>query len=180
MISTVPVKNTVLAILACALASCATVDATTKQDIGAPRLPRSDPARVEILRVEPQRAHNRLGDIVVDASTNPALPIEKVEAKLRDEAAKLGADAVVVVYDRVRPTAAYVSGPLWDRSIETVQGRKVSAWRSGIGPRLVPSTLGRLSGAAPLSTASAVESGYLRSSTVSLARWRSASASASI
>ena len=96
-----------------------------EKDIGAPRFPPSDPARAQILRVEPQRAHGRLGDIVVDASTDPAPPIEKIEAKLRDEAGKLGADAVVVVYDRVQPTAAYVSGPLWDRSIQAVTGRKV-------------------------------------------------------
>ena len=125
MMSTLAVQNTLLAIFACILAACATVDATTKQDIGAPRFPPSDPARVQILRIEPQKAHERLGDIVVDASTEPAPPGEKIEAKLRDEAGKLGADAVVVVYDRVQPTAAYVSGPLWDRDIETVTGRKV-------------------------------------------------------
>ena len=125
MISTVAIPNTLLAIFACTLAACATVDATTKQDIGAPRFPPSDPARVQIVRVEPQRAHDRLGDIVVDASTDPAPPVEKIEAKLRDEASKLGADAVVVVYDRVQPTAAYVSGPRWDRSIQAVTGRKV-------------------------------------------------------
>lgn len=125
MISTVAIQNTLLAILVCFLAACATVDATTKQDIGAPHFPPSDPARVAILRAEPQRAHDRLGDIVVDASTQPAPPVEKVEAKLRDEGGKLGADAVVVVYDRLQPTAAYVSGPLWDRSIEAVTGRKV-------------------------------------------------------
>lgn len=119
------VQIMLVAILACTLASCATVDATTTQDIGAPRFPPSDPARVEILRVEPQRAHDRLGDIVVDASTEPAPSVEKIEAKLRSEAGKLGADAVVVVYDHVQPTAAYVSGPLWDRSIQTVTGRKV-------------------------------------------------------
>jgi len=125
MISRVVVQHTLLAIFAFTLAACATVDATTKQDIGAPRFPPSDPARVQILRAEPPRAHDRLGDIVVDASTDPAPPIEKIEAKLRDEASKLGADAVVVVYDRVQPTAAYVSGPLWDRSIQAVTGRKV-------------------------------------------------------
>jgi len=125
MISTVAVQHTLIAIFACTLAACATVNATTKQDIGAPRFPPSDPARVQILRTEPQRAHDRLGDILVDASTDPAPPIEKIEAKLRDEASKLGADAVVVVYDRVQPTAAYVSGPLWDRSIQSVTGRKV-------------------------------------------------------
>ena len=56
---------------------------------------------------------------------DPAPLVEKIEAKLRDEAGKLGADAVVVVYDRVQPTAAYVSGPVWDRSIQAVTGRKV-------------------------------------------------------
>jgi hypothetical protein len=124
-ISTLAAQNTLLAVFACILTACATVDATTKQDIGAPHFPPSDPARVQILRVEPQKAHERLGDIVVDASTEPAPPVEKIEAKLRDEAGKLGADAVVVVYDRVQPTAAYVSGPLWARDIETVTGRKV-------------------------------------------------------
>ena len=42
-------------------------------------------------------------------------------------AGKLGADAVVVVYDRVQPVAAYVSGPWWSRSVETISGRKVVA-----------------------------------------------------
>lgn len=45
--------------------------------------------------------------------------------KLREEAAKLGGDAVVVVYDHIQPVAAYVTGPLWSRDIETIQGRKL-------------------------------------------------------
>ena len=73
---------------------------TTKRAAGAPRFPPSDPARVEILRSEPQRAYDRLGYIVIDASTDPPPSIEKVVAKVRSEAGKLGADAVVVVYDR--------------------------------------------------------------------------------
>ena len=109
----------------CALVACATVDATTTQYVGAPHFPPSDPARVEIVRAEPTRAYDRLGEIVIDASTDPAPPITEVEAKLRNEAGKLGADAVVVVYDRLQPVAAYVSGPLWARSVETVTGRKV-------------------------------------------------------
>ena len=71
------------------------------------------------------RPHERLGDIMVDASTEPAPPVAEIEAKLRSEAAKLGADAVVVVYDRVRTTGAFVAGPLFARSVEGVSGRKV-------------------------------------------------------
>jgi hypothetical protein len=122
----VVVQNVLLAILACTFASCATTfDVTTKQAAGAPRFPPSDPARVEILRTEPQRAYERLGYIMVDAPTDPLPSIEKVVAKVRSEAGRLGADAVVVVYDRVQPDAAYVSGIGWDGSEETVTERKL-------------------------------------------------------
>jgi hypothetical protein len=114
-----------LALAVWLLAACATVDATTTQYIGAPRFPARDPATVEIMRTEPTRPHERLGEIVVDASTEPAPPIAKVEDKLRTEAGKLGADAVVVVYDRVQAVGAYVSGPWFDRSVNPITGRKV-------------------------------------------------------
>jgi hypothetical protein len=107
------------------LAACATVDATSTQYIGAPHPPPTDPANVAILRGEPMRPHDRLGEVVVDASTEPPPPIADVEAKMRAEAAKLGADAVVIVLDRVVPTGMYVSGPWWGRSVDTVTGRKV-------------------------------------------------------
>ncbi|MNU00057.1 hypothetical protein D3C72_2430800 [compost metagenome] len=48
-----------------------------------------------------------------------------IEQKLRTEAAAMGGDAVVVVYDRIQPVSAYVSGPLWDRDIQSIQGRKL-------------------------------------------------------
>ena len=109
------------------LSACATVDATTMQYVGAPRFPPSDPAKVQILPTEPTRPHDRLGEITVDASTDPAPPIEKVEDKLKAEAAKLGADAAVVVYDRIAPIGAYVTGPWWGRNLDTISGRKLVA-----------------------------------------------------
>jgi hypothetical protein len=118
-------RGTVLALAAWMLAACATVDATTMPYVGAPRFAARDPGAVKIVRTEPTEPHERLGEIVVDASTEPPPPIEKVEDKLRAEAAKLGADAVVVVYDRVQPVGAYVSGPWWDRTVNPVTGRKV-------------------------------------------------------
>jgi hypothetical protein len=46
---------------------------------------------------------------------------------LRKEAAKLGAGAAVVVYDRTQITDAYVTSPWWGRSLQRVQGRVVIA-----------------------------------------------------
>jgi hypothetical protein len=114
-----------LAALVCMLVSCATIDATTTQYVGAPRFPPSNPASVEILRTEPMRPHVRLGEIVIDASTEPAPPVTEVEAKLRAEAGKLGADAVVVVVDRVQPVGAFVSGPWFGRDVDVFKGRKL-------------------------------------------------------
>jgi hypothetical protein len=69
--------------------------------------------------------HDRLGEIVVDAAIHPAPLGNDVEQKLRQEAAKMGADAAVVVYNRLQPMGAYVMGGYWDQSIETVTERNV-------------------------------------------------------
>jgi hypothetical protein len=114
-------------LLVCAgwFASCATINATATPYAGAPHPPPTVPQNVQILRTEPTRPHVRLGEIVLEATTDPAPPIEKVEAKLREEGAKLGADAVVVVLDRIQPLGAYVTGPWWGRSVETETGSKL-------------------------------------------------------
>jgi hypothetical protein len=109
------------------LVACATVDVTTTQYLGAPRYQPTEPNAVQILRTKPTAPHDRLGEVLVGASVDPPPSISEVEQKLCKAAAKLGADAVVVVYDRVQPVAAYVSGPGWGRSIETISGRKVVA-----------------------------------------------------
>jgi len=115
----------VLTALVLASASCASVSSTSTPYVGAPHPQPSDPNAVQILRQEPTRPHARLGEIVVDAWTDPAPPIAKVEDKLRAEAGKLGADAVVVVYDQVQPVGAYVAGPWWGRNIETITGHRL-------------------------------------------------------
>jgi hypothetical protein len=112
-------------VLALGLASCATVDATSTQYVGAPTFPSTNRASVQILRVEPSRPHVRLGEIQIEGSTDPAPPVGEIEQKLRDEGEKMGADAVVVVLDRLQPVGSYVSGPWWGRSVEQITGRKV-------------------------------------------------------
>ena len=109
------------------LGACATVDVTTTQYVGAPRYQPTEPAAVQILRTEPTVPHDRLGEVMVGASTDPAPPIAEVEQQLCKAAAKLGADAVVVVYDRVQPVATYVVEPWWGQSIESISGRRLIA-----------------------------------------------------
>ncbi|SDZ50127.1 hypothetical protein [Pseudomonas sp. NFIX28] len=107
------------------LSACATVDAQTTAYVGVEHPAPTLPSEVKVLRVEPTRSNVQLGEILINASVDPAPPITQVEQKLREEAAKLGADAVVIVYDHIQPVAAYVTGPLWSRDIETIQGRKL-------------------------------------------------------
>ena len=114
-----------LAISALALASCATtLESTTTPYATAPQLAASDPAAVKIVRTEPLEPHDRLGEVMIDMSITYPPPIATVEAKLAEESAKLGANGVVVVVDRVQPSDNYVTGPYWGRPMEIVTGRK--------------------------------------------------------
>jgi hypothetical protein len=92
-----------LAALACVLASCASIEATTTQYLGVPRTAPTDAATVQVLPSEPMRTHDRLGEILLDVSVDPAPPVQDVEQRLREEAAKMGGNAVFVVRDVVNP-----------------------------------------------------------------------------
>jgi len=105
---------------------CQTVSINSTQDIGGPTFPPSDPAQVQILRTEPTRAHVRLGEVRAEPS-DESVSAAKIEEALRNAAAKMGADAAVVVYDRTQVTGAYVTGPWYGRSIQQIQGRVVVA-----------------------------------------------------
>jgi hypothetical protein len=118
---------TLLAALVMSFATgCQTVSTTHTQEIGGPKFAPSDPTKVEILRTEPTRAHVRLGEVQAEPS-DMNVDVSKIEDALRKEAAKLGADAAVVVADKTQVTGAVVNGPWWGRSVEAVQGRVVIA-----------------------------------------------------
>lgn len=63
-----------------------------------PRFAPSDPAGVELLRREPRRDHIRLGEVWI----RPSYRADRyyVEGVLREKAALMGADALVIVADR--------------------------------------------------------------------------------
>jgi hypothetical protein len=105
---------------------CNTVSTSVRQDIGAPTYAPSNPTQVVILRTVPTRPHVRLGEVQADPMSD-STPASQIEAALQKAAAKLGADAAVVVADRTQVTGAMVTGPWWGRSVEAVQGRVVIA-----------------------------------------------------
>ena len=91
------------AALACVLASCAYVEATTVQYVGVTRFPAGDPAQVQVLRAEPAQRHERLGEVMLQISIEPAAQVEEIERRLREETAKMGGQAIYIVRDVARP-----------------------------------------------------------------------------
>jgi hypothetical protein len=109
-----------------ALTGCNTVSTSVRQDLGGPTYPPSNPTLVQILRTQPTRPHVRLGEVQAEPSSD-SVPVAEIEASLRNAAAKMGADAAVVVYDKTQTTGAFVTGPWWGRQVQTVQGRVIIA-----------------------------------------------------
>ncbi|HEF4758295.1 TPA: hypothetical protein SAN82_000694 [Pseudomonas putida] len=108
-----------------ALSGCASVDAHTTAYVGVEHPAPTMASEVQVLRSEPLRPHIRLGEVLIDATVDPAPPIAEVEQKLREESAKLGGDAVVVVFDHIGRVGTYVNGPLWARDARAIEGRKL-------------------------------------------------------
>jgi len=97
------------------IAGCNYVTVNTKPYLGVPLYPPTNPADVEILRTEPLRPHERLGEISLEPTGNP--PVAKMEQKLREAAAKMGANAAVLVVDRTMLMGATVTGPWYGRQV---------------------------------------------------------------
>ncbi len=104
-------------------AGCSYYHSHTITYLGAPRPAPTEPARVEILHRPPERPHDRLGEIVVDASLSPPPDARKLEERFRREAARLGADAVFIVHDRAETTGWWVSGPWWGATVSPTRSR---------------------------------------------------------
>ena len=114
-----------LGLAVAALAACTTISVSSKHYLGVPEFPASDPAAVEILRRPPHRAHVRIGEVALAPSGSPS--VADMEQAIRVEAAKLGADAAVLVLDRTGRVGTVVEGPWWARSAYPVYGRRIVA-----------------------------------------------------
>ncbi len=103
---------------------CNTVSTSQIQYVGAPHYGPSNPATIEILRTAPTRPHVQLGQVTAEPSSD-SVAVTQIEDALRQSAAKIGADAVVIVADHTQVTGTVVSGPLWARSVDRVTGRVI-------------------------------------------------------
>jgi len=65
---------------------------------GAPRFAPTNPANVELLRRDPKREHIQLGEVWI--KPDPGMSRAYVEGTLREQAAAMGADALVIVVDK--------------------------------------------------------------------------------
>ncbi len=109
------------------LTGCSSLESNTVQYIGAPRYPAVDPARVQILQAEPKQPFDRLGEVAINASTDPPPPVDKIEASIRARAAKLGADAAYLVHDQVQTAGVQVWGPWWAPTATPINSRVIVA-----------------------------------------------------
>ncbi len=110
-----------------AVTGCNTVSTTTTQALGVPTYPPTNPTNVVVLLAPPTRPHVRLGEVQAEPYST-SVSAAKIQAALQQAGAKLGADAVVIVYDRNQVVGAVVTGPWWGgRSIQNIQGRVIVA-----------------------------------------------------
>jgi hypothetical protein len=89
-----------------------------------PDFPPNAAANVQILRSEPARPHQQLGEITVAVPGNTESAAREVEEKLRTAAASLGASAVVLVVDPLQP-GNVASRTWWSAPARAGTGRDV-------------------------------------------------------
>jgi len=88
--------------LALVLASCMPyIDATSTRYAGMEKFSPTDPATVQVLDREPKQRHDRLGEVKLDISLEPPATVADIDSRLREEAAKMGANAIYVIDGRV-------------------------------------------------------------------------------
>jgi hypothetical protein len=107
-----------------AVTGCKTVSVSAIQYVGGPIYAPSNLAQIQILRTPPTRANIRLGEVRAEPSSD-SVSVQQIETKLREAAAKMGADAVVIVSDRTQVTGAYITDPWYGRSIQQTTGRVI-------------------------------------------------------
>ena len=121
--STRPFLAIGVAAICLALAGCGTVSTRSALYAGVPRFPPSDPAKIELLPHEPARPHERLGEVFVDTVDDPAR--ERIDSAVKEEAARLGADAVFFVMQRSWVTNYVYWDPAWGPSNNPVPSRAI-------------------------------------------------------
>ncbi len=103
---------------------CNTVSVNSYQYVGGPAYAATPPAQVEVLRAFPTRPYVKLGEITA-VPARDSVSAQKIELKLQQTAATMGADAVVITSDGNQVTGAMVTGPWYGRNVQTITSRVV-------------------------------------------------------
>ena len=112
------------AILIAGLATgCNTVSIGSKQYLGVPTYPPTDPASVEVLPSQPTAPNVKLGEITLQPQGNPTKA--RLEQKLRLAASKMGANAVFIVQDQQVVFGTTIMGPWWSQTASPDVGRVI-------------------------------------------------------
>lgn len=118
-------------VLACILVAsftgCGSVSTYKVQYLGVSQANKTDPARIQILHSYPDRPYERLGEVVANVSVDPEPPVAKIEQAIKGRAAELGADAVVLVKDKIESVGMWWGGPRWAPVATPIYSRVIVA-----------------------------------------------------
>lgn len=131
--TTLWLTGVLLSALVCGVCSCSSISGqtayisahTTPYASVPPQAP-TQPANVRVLRFEPTQPSQNVGEIVLLIPRDAPQSTEAVNDKLRQEAAKLGADAVIVVDDHFQQNGAEFKAE-WHLVAENEQTEKLVA-----------------------------------------------------
>lgn len=115
-----------LAALALFAGGCASVPTTSHAYLGTTPCSPTTTASIRILREAPKAAYVSLGEIRAEPCRED-LSNAKIEEALKLEAAKLGADAIILKSDKMEITGAASTGPRWGRAYDKVMDRVIVA-----------------------------------------------------
>jgi len=120
-------QTTRFVLLAALAAACSAVVARSVHFVGRPDFAPTDAATIAILHRPPTEPHWVLGQIIARPQGDPGQAA--IEDKLREEAAQMGGNAVVIVHDGLRRVGSvWTGGPWWGGgTIQPVMGEVVSA-----------------------------------------------------
>jgi hypothetical protein len=107
---------------------CKSVSVKSNQYVGAPTYPPTNPAQIEVMRQYPtNKPYAQIGEIRATPATD-AIPTPEIESALCNSAARLGADAIVIVSDqkeKVGETATPSSGYGYGQNVRPVFARVI-------------------------------------------------------
>jgi hypothetical protein len=99
------------------------IQVQTRQNIGLPTYPATDPGMVQVLRTAPTRPNIRIGEITVEP--NSGASVVAIEKKFQQAAAKIGANAVVIVSDRNQVMGMIMTGPWYGSEVSPEMARVI-------------------------------------------------------